>query len=145
MVREIPPGESHIAAAALIELRTHFESVERLTARIDEQRANGYRIAASLEGDDEAAAVAGFRVLETTFAGRMLYVDDLVARAKFRRRGHADQVMAWVQAEARRLGCAELHLDSGVGSDRQDAHRFYFNHGMRIASYHFVRPLTSAG
>jgi GNAT superfamily N-acetyltransferase len=142
MVREIPPGESHIAAAALIELRTHFESVEALTERIDFQRAGGYRIAASLEGD-EAAAVAGFRISETTFAGRMLYVDDLVARAKFRRRGHADQVMAWVEEEARRLGCDQLHLDSGVGADREDAHRFYFNHGMRIASYHFARPLTS--
>ncbi len=144
MVREIQPGESHIAAAALIELRTHFESVEALTARIDAQRANGYRIAASLEGD-EAAAVAGFRLLETTFAGRMLYVDDLVARAKFRRRGHADKVMAWVEEEARRLGCDQLHLDSGVGQDREDAHRFYFNHGMRIASYHFTRPVSSGG
>jgi GNAT superfamily N-acetyltransferase len=80
-------------------------------------------------------------VNETTFAGRMLYVDDLVARAKFRRRGHADAVMAWVEEEARRLRCDQLHLDSGVGADREDAHRFYFNHGMRIASYHFARVL----
>lgn len=142
MVREIQPGESHLAAAALIELRTHFESVEALTARIEEQRSGGYRIAASFEGD-EAAAVAGFRVVETTFAGRMLYVDDLVARAAFRRHGHAHRVMAWVEAEAQRLGCDQLHLDSGVGADREDAHRFYFNHGMRIASYHFARALTS--
>ncbi|RKQ86681.1 acetyltransferase (GNAT) family protein [Solirubrobacter pauli] len=140
MVREIQPGESHIAAAALIELRTHFESVEALTARIDLQRANGYRIAASLNGD-EAAAVAGFRVLETTFAGRMLYVDDLVALPRYRRRGHADAVMTWVLEEAGRLGCDQLHLDSGVGLDREDAHRFYFNHGMRIASYHFSRAV----
>lgn len=144
MVREIQPGESHIAAVALIELRTHFESVEALTERIDYQRSNGYRIVASFEGD-EAAAVAGFRVNETTFAGRMLYVDDLVARTKFRRRGHADTVMAWVYEEAQRLGCDQFHLDSGVGADREDAHRFYFNHGMRIASYHFARPVTSGG
>lgn len=144
MVREIPPGESHIAAAALIELRTHFESVEALTERIDYQRAGGYRIAASFEGD-EAAAVAGFRVNETTFAGRMLYVDDLVACARFRRHGHADKVMAWIGEEAERLGCDQLHLDSGVGADREDAHRFYFNHGMRIASYHFARPVRSGG
>lgn len=140
MVREIQPGESHIAAEALLELRPHFETVEALTARIDAQRAGGYRIAASLNGD-EAAAVAGFRVLETTFAGRMLYVDDLVARAAYRRRGHADAVMTWVVEEAGRLECDQLHLDSGVGLDRQDAHRFYFNHGMRIASYHFARSV----
>jgi hypothetical protein len=43
-----------------------------------------------------------------------------------------------LRAEARRLQCDELHLDSGVGPERQDAHRLYFNAGMRIASYHFV-------
>jgi GNAT superfamily N-acetyltransferase len=138
MVREIQRGESHIAAAALIELRPHLQTVEALTARIDLQRDDGYRIVASLEGD-EAAAVGGFRVNETTFAGRMFYVDDLVARARFRRRGHADAVMRWLEGEARRLECDTFHLDSGVGADREDAHRFYFNHGLRIASYHFAK------
>jgi GNAT superfamily N-acetyltransferase len=141
MVREIERGESHIAAAALIELRPHFESVEALAARIDVQRDTGYRIVASLVGD-EAAAVGGFRVNETTFAGRMLYIDDLVASSAHRRRGHADAVVKWIEEEALRLGCDTLHLDSGVGADREDAHRFYFNHGMRIASYHFAKPLV---
>ena len=53
--------------------------------------------------------------------------------------------MAWVEEEARRLGCDELHLDSGVGQDREDAHRFYFSHGMRIASYHFATAGSSGG
>lgn len=141
MVREIPPGESHIAAAALIELRTHFASVEALAARIDAQRSGGYRIAASLDAG-EAAAVAGFRVNETTFAGRMLYVDDLVTRAAHRGQGHADALFEWIEQEALRLGCDQLHLDSGVGPDREDAHRFYFRHRMRIASYHFAKSLA---
>ena len=86
-----------------------------------------------------AAAVAGFRIAENTAWGRFLYVDDLVTRADMRGRGHADAVMAWVEAEAERQGCDELHLDSGVGPEREDAHRFYFRHGMRITSYHFAR------
>ncbi len=49
--------------------------------------------------------------------------------------------MAWVAEEAERERCEELHLDSGVGPDREDAHRFYFNHRMRINSYHFARSL----
>jgi hypothetical protein len=64
-----------------------------------------------------------------------------VTRAALRGRGHADAVMAWVEAEAKRAGCRELQLDSGVGPDRQDAHRFYFRHRMRITSYHFGREL----
>ena len=141
--RELLVGESHSAAVALLELRPRFESVERITSQIDAQRAAGYRIVASFEdGDEDAAAVAGFRIIDNLAWGRFAYVDDLVTRAALRGRGHAGAVMAWVEREARRQGCGELHLDSGVGPDRADAHRFYFRHGMRIASYHFARPLA---
>jgi GNAT superfamily N-acetyltransferase len=138
MVREIPEGETAVAAEALLELRDHHGTVETLAARIDAQRADGYRVAASLE-DGKAAAVAGFRIGENTAWGRFLYVDDLVTRTDMRGRGHADAVMAWVEQEAVRHRCDELHLDSGVGPEREDAHRFYFRHGMRITAYHFAR------
>ena len=141
-VRELQVDESHMAAAALLELRPRFESRERMISQIDAQRATGYRVVGSFEdGDEDAASVAGFRIAHNLAWGRFLYVDDLVTRAALRGRGHADAVMGWVQREARRQGCGELHLDSGVGPDRADAHRFYFRHGLRIASYHFARAL----
>ena len=137
-MREIFAGESAIAAEALLELRGHHGTVEALAERIDAQRPQGYRVVASFE-DGKAAAVAGFRISENTAWGRFLYVDDLVTRAALRGRGHADALMAWLEQEAVRQGCDELHLDSGVGPERQDAHRFYFRHGMRITSFHFAR------
>lgn len=141
-VRELLAGESHLAAVALLELRPRWATPAALAARIDEQRTSGYRVAGSFAaGEADAAAVAGFRVGESLHMGRHLYVDDLVTRAALRGRGHADAVMAWVEALAREEGCGWLHLDSGVQEERADAHRFYFRHGMRIASYHFSRPL----
>jgi GNAT superfamily N-acetyltransferase len=140
--RELHVGESHRAALALLELRPRLETVDRMTSQIDAQRSDGYRVVASFEdGDEDAAAVAGFRIVHNLAWGRFAYVDDLVTRAALRGRGHADAVMAWVEREARRQGCGELHLDSGVGPERADAHRFYFRHGMRISSYHFGRAL----
>jgi GNAT superfamily N-acetyltransferase len=68
-------------------------------------------------------------------------VDDLVTRAAHRGKGHADAVMAWIEEEARRNGCGQLHLDSGLGPDRADAHRFYFRHGLTIVSHHFAKGL----
>ena len=50
--------------------------------------------------------------------------------------------MAWVEAEAAPRGCWELHLDSGVGPEREAAHRFYFRHRLRITRYHFARELA---
>ena len=114
-----------------------------MAARIDAQRAGGYRVAAAFDaGEEDAAAVAGFRIGENLAWGRFLYVDDLVTRASHRGRGHADAVMAWVSGEASRAGCGELHLDSGVGPEREDAHRFYFRHRLRISAYHFARGLA---
>lgn len=141
-VRELASGESHLAGPALLELRPHLETVEALTARVDAQRPGGYRLVGSFEpGEQVAAAAGGFRIADNLALGRHLYVDDLVTRAALRGRGHADAVMAWIEAEARAHGCGVLHLDSGVQAERAAAHRFYFRHGMRIASYHFSRAL----
>jgi GNAT superfamily N-acetyltransferase len=106
------------------------------------QRPEGYRLIASFEdGDEQAAAVAGFRAGHQLVRGFHIYIDDLSTRAIFRGRGHAGALMDWIEAEARRLGCRQVELDSGTGVDRQDAHRLYFNKRMRITSYHFVREL----
>jgi GNAT superfamily N-acetyltransferase len=141
-VRELHQGETRLAAAALLELRPQYGDAERLAERIDAQRESGYRVAGSFQpGDDQAAAVAGFRIATNLAWGHHLYVDDLVTRAAMRSRGHADAVMAWVVEEARRNGCGQLHLDSGVGPDRAAAHRFYFRHGLTIVSHHFARAL----
>jgi hypothetical protein len=51
-------------------------------------------------------------------------------------------LLDWLLEEGRRLGCDQLHLDSGVGLDRADAHRLYLNAGMVIAAHHFARYVT---
>jgi len=142
-IRELQPGEEALAAAALLELRPRFGDAAALTRRASAQRAAGYRIVAAFEpGEREAAAAAGFRVAENLAWGRHLYVDDLSTRATSRGRGHGARLMRWLAEQARRDGCAELHLDSGVGPERESAHRLYFGERMRIASYHFTRELS---
>jgi GNAT superfamily N-acetyltransferase len=142
-VRELPEGETERAARALLELRPHAGPVEALVTAIDRvHRPGGYRLVASFEdGERDAAAVAGFRVEEKLAWRRHLYVDDLVTAADRRGRGHAGRLFGWLHEEALRQGCVQLHLDSGVGPERADAHRFYFRHGLRITAHHFARGL----
>jgi len=141
VVRELPAGETARAARALLELRPQYGDAAALAARVDDvQRAEGYRVLGSFDdGADEAAAAAGFRVVESLHWGRGLYVDDLVTLPEARGRGHAAALFAWLDEEMGRLGCDSFHLDSGVGPERADAHRFYFRHRLRITSYHFAR------
>jgi GNAT superfamily N-acetyltransferase len=142
VIRELGVGETHLAYTAMLELRPHLGSLADFVRVVDDiQRAQGYRLAASFDNDEQAAAVAGFRVIDYLAWGHALYCDDLSTRTMYRGRGHAGLLMDWMIAEAKQLGCGEFHLDSGVGPDRTIAHRLYFNKGMRISSHHFSRTV----
>ena len=141
-IRELQAGEAGIAAAALLALRPHFETAEAVARRAEEQRAEGYRLAAVIvSGELESPAVAGFRIARNLAWGRHLYVDDLSTLPAARGRGYGAALMEWLIEQARAEDCAELHLDSGVGPERESAHRLYFGSRLRIASYHFTRVL----
>jgi GNAT superfamily N-acetyltransferase len=141
-VRELSTGETHLAYVAMLELRPYLGSSADFVRTVDEtQRPQGYRLIASFDEDEQAAAAAGFRVIDYLAWGHALYCDDLSTRQMYRGRGHAGLLMDWMIDEARRLGCGEFHLDSGVGPDRTNAHRLYFNKGMRISSHHFSRSV----
>ena len=141
-VRELAAGETGLAFEAMRALRAHLADEEAFVRRVDElQRPQGYRLVAVVEGDGTVGAVAGFRLLEMLAYGRVLYIDDLSTLPAARRRGYGRALLEWCGEEATRLGCGALQLDSNVGPERVDAHRLYFNSGMRISSYHFTRAL----
>jgi len=144
VIRELAAGETHLAYDAMLALRPHIGSSTGFVARVDgAQRAEGYRlIGFFVEGREQAVAAAGFRVLHFLAWGDALYCDDLTTLPEHRGHGYAGALLDWMIDEARRLGCGEFHLDSGVGADRENAHRLYFNKRMRISSYHFSRPLS---
>jgi GNAT superfamily N-acetyltransferase len=143
VVREILPPDTRLAFAAMRALRPRVLEEEQFVVTVDEaQRAEGYRLVGVFEdGSSEAVAVVGFRVAHSLAWGHYLYVDDLSTLPEARRRGHGRRLLDWLHEEARRLGCEQLHLDSGVGQDRADAHRLYLNAGLEIRSHHFARQV----
>lgn len=100
--------------------------------------AQGLRYTA-VEADGGFVAVAGWRLIACTTAGRRLYIDDLVTKAAARSAGHGKLLLGELQRRARAAGCSSLTLESGV--HRGQAHRFYFREGMTIGAYHFLLPL----
>lgn len=142
-VREISDGhELQAAAATLLHLRPHYVEPQALADAIVRQHEHGYRLLGSFPEEHAApAAVAGFRIVENLAWGRFLYVDDLVTAPEHRGAGHASTLLTALDQLGTDERCAGLHLDSGVGDDRREAHRRYFGHGMRISGYHFAKPL----
>jgi GNAT superfamily N-acetyltransferase len=132
-------SEAEVAATfpVMRQLRTHLDEAA-YAERVRRMRGGGYRLAAVIEAG-EVRCVAGFRVQEFLYAGRHLYVDDLISAQDARSAGHGARMLRWLEDVARREGCGQLHLDSGV--QRKDAHRFYFREGLGISSFHFSKQL----
>mgnify|MGYP003416841924 FL=1 len=121
----------------MAELRPHVTR-EQFLPLVRSMQADGYRLACIRDGGS-VVAVAGYRFGTNLFAGRHLYVDDLVTADSERSKGHGRELLAWLQALAVESGCDVFHLDSGV--QRKRAHAFYLREGMELSSYHFsVRP-----
>jgi GNAT superfamily N-acetyltransferase len=121
----------------MLHLRTHLVA-EEFVGRVEAQQAQGYRLAYREEGS-AVVAVAGFRVIEKLMTGRTMYVDDLVTDPAHRSHGHGKALLDWLQAYAREAGCATFSLDSGT--QRGEAHAFYFRERMRVTSFHFAKKL----
>lgn len=123
--------------------RVHRQLRDRLPedygARLRTVFAGGARMSLAVVGG-EVCGVAVWRVVENTYEGRRLYVDDLVTDGALRSQGIGRFLLAAIEARARALGCDVLALDSGT--QRTAAHRFYFREGLVIPSFCFRKALA---
>jgi GNAT superfamily N-acetyltransferase len=108
------------------------------TGRLRAVFANGGRMSVATE-DTVVRGVALWRVIENTYEGRRLYVDDLVSDEAYRSRGIGRSLLQHLERHARTLQCDVLALDSGT--QRTDAHRFYFREGLVIPAFSFRKIL----
>src|SRR5512143_1230591 len=92
----------------MFQLRPHLTENE-FVQRVKRQQKDGYELA-FLEESETVKAVAGYRVLETLWAGRCFYVDDLVTVESFRSQGFGRRLFQWLIEQARARHCIELHL-----------------------------------
>lgn len=95
-----------------------------------------------LVDEDEVRAIGLWRAFETTYCGRRLEIEDLVASEAHRSRGYGAALLRWFDTQAMALGCPTTTLHSAVHRDR--AHRFYFREGFHIMGFHFSRKSGAA-
>ena len=130
-----PAGDEAGLRAAwpvVAQLRPHLDE-DAFVAQALRQRAEGWQATVLVE-DGVVRAFAGWRVQEMLAHGRFLYVDDLVTDTRVRSAGHGKALLDWLKAQAVRLGCDNMQLDSGT--QRIDAHAFYLRDRLRIVSLH---------
>ena len=101
--------------------------------------AGGGRMCVAVAGG-EVAGVAVYRMDENTMYGTRLYVDDLVTDERLRSGGIGGALLRHLEGRARSARLGHLVLDSGT--QRHDAHRFYFREGLLVTAFHFVKKLA---
>lgn len=135
MVLKVTTDEQILAVHEIMhQLRPHISQGDFLATVKRMQQTDGYQLVAAYD-EGAVRAVAGYRVMEMLWCGKILYVDDLNTDERERSKGYGKILLDWLKDEARAQGCGQLHLDSGV--QREQAHKFYFREGMIISAYHF--------
>ncbi len=119
------------------ELRTEL-SLQGFRDIYREGHPLGYRVV-GLFDQGECRAAAGYHLTHGFLHGRFMYIDDLVTAARWRSKNYGRALNDHLAETARAAGCSKVQLDSGT--QRCDAHRFYFRERYSITSFHFSRDL----
>lgn len=96
-----------------------------------------------IEENGKAVCASGYRFTEHLYWGKAIYIDDLSTLPDARGKGYARQMLAYIVEIAKENQCDEVHLDSGCGANRYDAHRLYLNAGFNITSHHFAYKIPA--
>ena len=102
--------------------------------------STGGRMIVAVEDEDTVVGVSIYRIYETTFDGKRLFIDDLVIDEDRRSKGIGKAMMAHFDALGQREGCDMMSLESGT--HRLQTHKFYFREGMVITSFSFRKPIA---
>jgi GNAT superfamily N-acetyltransferase len=97
------------------------------------------RMALAVKGDT-VLGLAVYRWHENTFDGLKFYIDDLVTDESRRSEGVGHALMMHLEQAAKKVGANGLVLDSGT--QRTQAHKFYFREGFVIPSFNFKKTFS---
>jgi len=137
---QIATSDAQIAACfpVIQELRPHLKDAAELIERVRRQEREGFQLGYVEEAGKPVACI-GFRRQERLVHGPLIYVDDLATLAAVRSKGYGAVMLDWVEALARTEGRKVVDLDSGT--QRTDAHRFYFRQRYAVTAFHFLKYL----
>jgi GNAT superfamily N-acetyltransferase len=127
-----------LAAAEGVHRQLRPQLPSNYAARMGEIFAGGGRMAVAVN-EGKVAGITVFRILEKTFTGRELYCDDLITDEATRSKGVGHALIQYMERVGRERRCDVLALDSGT--QRQQAHKFYFREQMPITAFHFSKKL----
>lgn len=131
-------------------IRTMFPLIRQSNPELDEATfdfrlrrmldAGGYRVVAAWRGD-AMVGVSGFWTGTALWCGTYVEPDNVVVDAGQRGSGIGGALMAWVEAEAERLGCEILKLETYAA--RRRTREFYRRAGYEEPGVVMIKTLSA--
>jgi GNAT superfamily N-acetyltransferase len=138
MIRELSDIKEISSIYPLIKQLNPKLTKARFSELLRNMLSQGYRCIGAYNGEKLVGA-SGFWTGARFWCGDYVDLDNVVVDNSIRSKGIGKQMIAWVEREAKRLGCTQVGLDSY--SVATHAHRFYFREGYGILGYHFVKKI----
>jgi ribosomal protein S18 acetylase RimI-like enzyme len=139
IVKEISTDQEILDCWEVIHaLRPHLQKENLLKMTREMQQSDGF-IMLCITDDNKPVAFAGIRRMQTYYAGKTIYIDDLSTLPEYRKKGYGKKLLEHIIDIARKEKLDAVHLDSG--HTRFEAHRLYLNMGFKIVSHHFALQL----
>lgn len=108
-------------------------------SQIKEMQKEGYTLL-YLFDDHKVVSIAGYRIYNMLYCGKMLYIDDLSTLESARGKGYATTLLKQLYEIAAHHDCKSVHLDSG--HVRTIAHKLYLKEDFTISAFHFSKPIV---
>lgn len=122
----------------MLELRPQLNDQDFVAVVRQLMETQAYQLVYLTEG--EVVAIMGMRIGAWLHTGTYLEIEELLTSPHRRSQGYGKHMMEWAKQYARRQGCSQLRLVSGVA--REDAHRFYASCGMVWEAKYFSLTLS---
>jgi len=89
--------------------------------------------------DNKMVGIAGYWVLTRFYSGKYVQVGNMVVDQQHRNLGIGKEMLEFIEADGKRLGCQHFILDSRMDNTR--SHDFYLREGFEVMGYHFMKDI----
>lgn len=138
-IRELFGLDEILAIFPLFQQVSHLSETifrERLSAMLAQ---NNYRCIAAYVGD-RMVGMSGFWTGTQLWCGKYIEADHVVVDDALRSNGVGARMMAWIEAEGERTGCAVFRIAMVLGRER--THSFYARNGFFDDGLLMVKALS---